>query len=110
MVESAWFRGEGGGLHRFDLPLPDVYAEQERKGQLVRVDPPAPVVAPVPARVVGQVPPAEPVADEDLGSLLERPARSDSKADWIAYALQVSDLSADGASALTKAELTERFG
>lgn len=109
MSETAWFRGEGGGLHEFALPLREVYAEQERAGRLTRVDPPTPAVAPVSAPVVEQGPPVDADADASLGSL-ERPARSDSKADWIAYALQVSDLSADEAAALTKTELIERFG
>lgn len=100
------FRGEGGGLHEFDLPLPDVYAAQERAGRLVRVDPPSPSASAVPAPVVEQ--PAVP-ADAADGSP-ERPARADSKADWIAYGAQVSDLSRDDLSAMTKADLVAMFG
>lgn len=102
MAGSAWFRGEGGGLHKFDLPLSEVYAAQEAAGRLTRVDPPAPApAAPVAAEPVEAV---EPVA------VPERPAQADRKADWVAYAAAVSDLTEAEADEMTKADLIDRFG
>jgi hypothetical protein len=40
----------------------------------------------------------------------DRPGRAHPKADWVAYATQVSDLTVDEAEELTKAELISRFG
>lgn len=103
MSETAWFRGEGGGLHEFALPLSEVYAEQERKGWLTRADPPAPASAGAPE--AGAVEPLG--VDPSLGSL-ERPPRSDPKAEWLAYARQISNR--DDLDELSKAELIKEFG
>lgn len=37
--EVGWFRGEGGAIVKLALPLPPIMAKQEKKGQLVRVNP-----------------------------------------------------------------------
>ena len=39
MAETIWVRGEGGGLHQFDLPLDPLFAARLDAGQLVRVNP-----------------------------------------------------------------------
>ena len=108
MAESAWYRGEGGGLFQFDLPLPSVYAEQERQGRIARVNADGtlwsaevePKPRPKPVDVDGE--------DADLGPV--RPSQASPKAQWVDYAQLVSDLSRDEAQALTKAELVDRFG
>ena len=106
MAEFAVFRGVGGGLHRFQLPLAPAFAAQEVAGLLVRVDEetaPAesePKPRPKPVDVDGE--------DADLGPV--RPSQASPKAQWVDYAQLVSDLSRDEAQALTKAELVERFG
>lgn len=38
--DTAWFRGEGGSIHGFDLPLAPEIAAQIRTGRLVQVDGP----------------------------------------------------------------------
>lgn len=102
------FRGRGGGLHRFQLPLPPAFAAQETAGLLVRVDeqPPVPVPA-VPAPVVEQ--PAVP-ADAVDGDIPERPARSDSKDAWVAWAHHVSKRPVAELDAMTKATLVAEYG
>lgn len=101
MAVSAWFRGEGGGLHEFALPLPDVYAQQERAGRLTRVDPPTPAPAVEPV--------AEPAAEADTGEV-ERPSRADSKADWVAWAHHVSKRPTAELEEMTKAALIAEYG
>jgi len=103
MAEFAVFRGVGGGLHRFQLPLAPAFAALEAKGLLVREDeepPSAPKPRPKPVDVDGE--------DADLGPV--RPSQASPKAQWVDYAQLVSDLSHDEAQALTKAELVDRFG
>lgn len=108
----AWFRGEGGSIHKMDLPLHPVFADQVAKGSLIEV--PAPAGAPAAAEPASSEPASSESVipagvDPSLGPL-DKPARSDSKAEWVAYARQVSNLSPAEASALTKAELIERIG
>ncbi len=111
MPDTKWFRGEGGGLHEFAVPLPEVFADQVRSGRLVEVPPPTPAVKAGPAAA----PVADAVADPDetdaapLDSV-ERPARADSKADWIAYAAHVSTMPRADLDAMTKSQLIEQFG
>ena len=108
MAESKSYRGEGGAVIRFDLPLAEQYAEQVRKGRLVEVPDAADAVsgapAATPAAAVDPAPPDEPADSAD------RPGRAHPKADWVAYAIQVSDLTEAEADELTKAELISRFG
>jgi hypothetical protein len=39
VADTIWLRGEGGGLHEFDLPLDDRFATRLERGELVRVYP-----------------------------------------------------------------------
>lgn len=39
MAETIWLRGEGGGLHEFDLPLDERFAVRLESGALQRVNP-----------------------------------------------------------------------
>lgn len=121
MAEYATYRGRGGGLHRFKLPLSPAFAEQLAKGYLVRVD-----EAPSPARklampiVIGyddkSIEKIQEVRDA-LDSLkvkpidveLTRPHQVDAKAKWVAYAVAQGMAEAD-AKAMSKAKLVERFG
>jgi hypothetical protein len=102
--ETAWFRGEGGGVWRFDLPLSEVMAEQAAKGLLVRVHEDGSTWA--------EPPPAEPV-EADSGpaeSAPAKPAQADSKAAWVAYAHAVTGRPVDELDALTKADLIKEVG
>lgn len=37
-MDVGHFRGTGGVVHQMDLPLPEVYADQVERGDLVRVN------------------------------------------------------------------------
>ena len=108
MTETRWFRGEGGGLHRFDVPLKEPYAEQALKGRLVEVPAPADAAAGAPASTLS--PAVDSAAADEAADEAVRPPRSDAKAEWVAYAVAVSGMSAEAAEQLTKAELISRFG
>ena len=111
MSRSAWFRGEGGGLHEFDLPLPELYAAQERQGRLTRVNPDGSAWSDEPAQETEEERKARVDAEDDRRPLgPQRPSQAAAKAQWVDYAQLVSDLSQDEAAAMTKAELVERFG
>lgn len=90
-VESAWFRGEGGGIHRMDLPLPEAIADQVTKGYLVRVN--------------ADGSPYEPEAAEAEVP----PPQSAAKAVWVGYAVRVHGARPDDAEAMTKQDLIEAF-
>lgn len=85
-VADGLFRTEGGALLRFALPLTPVFAAQERRGEIVRVD------EPVPAAASGR-----------------KPARTDSKGAWEEWAIANGSTVAE-ARAASKAVLIERFG
>lgn len=111
MSRSAWFRGEGGGLHLFDLPLPAAYAEQERQGRLIRVNSDGSAWSDAP----GVESDEERKAREDAADLERpigpvKPSRADSKAQWVDYAELSSELAHDELVGMTKAQLVERFG
>jgi hypothetical protein len=128
MAEYATYRGRGGGLHRFKLPLSPAFAEQVAKGYLVLVDdmPAVPVHKPI--VVVGQhvvpnpiksVEEAKALADDMLDMVkgaadevhisVSRPSHADAKAKWVAYAVAQGMAEAD-AKAMTKAELVDKYG
>lgn len=84
MSETAQFRGEGGSIFTFDLPLS---ADNEKKvalGYLRRLD-----------------------GEEAELVEVERPAQSAPKADWVSFAVHMHGLSPDEAEAMTKADLIE---
>ncbi len=97
-----YFRGTGGVVHEINLPLAEAYADQERKGDLVRVN--------------ADGTPYEPPEDNAQGGsdltngTPPRPAQSAHKAEWVGYAVLVGGMSADDAEALTKQDLIDRFG
>lgn len=89
MSATAQFRGEGGSIFTFDLPLS---ADNEKKvalGYLRRVTSDA----------------SEEVAVEQVS--VERPAQSAPKADWVSFAVHMHGLTPDEAEAMTKADLIE---
>jgi hypothetical protein len=111
MSRTAWFRGEGGGLHLFDLPLNEIYAAQERQGRLIRVNPDGSAWSDAPEVESEQ----DRKAREDAADLERpigpvKPSRADSKAQWVDYAELSSELAHDELTAMTKAALIERFG
>jgi hypothetical protein len=108
--ETAWFRGDGGGIWPMDLPLPEHMAEQLTKGYLTRVnedgtpyEPPSPEPAPQDGEGAAPVPaPATPA--------VPRPATSASKAEWVGYTVRAHGLKPDDAEAMTKQDLIDRYG
>lgn len=110
MVETIHVRGEGGSVIAMDLPLPENIAERYAAGALVRVHPDgSPWTADTPA-AAAPAQPVEPDAPASPPGSLDRPARSDSKADWVAYAAAVSDKSRDELDDMNKAALIAEFG
>ncbi len=91
------FVGAGGGVYDIDVPLSEVYQYQFDKGFLRLV----PGEKPFDDDLV------EPQAEVDDSS---RPTQASPKAEWVAYAESVSDMSHDDIASMTKAQLVERFG
>lgn len=92
MAETGFFKGSGGAVFEFALPLTDVQQYQLGRGELVRVN--------------ADGGPFEAEPEE-----LKRPADSASKAAWVGYARAVDpDLSVDDADAMTKNDLIEMYG
>lgn len=103
--ETAWFRGDGGGIHKMDLPLPEHMADKLTKGYLTRVNSDgSPYVEPAPEPQGGDgvAPPPAPA--------VPRPAASASKAEWVGYAVRAHGLTPDDAEAMTKQDLVDRYG
>lgn len=106
MPETIYVRGEGGGIHAMDLPLPEPIEERLRKGMLVRVnadgspyhDDDGPTGA-------GQVP--EP-GQQVTGPPLTQPTTNDPKAAWVGWAV-VCGADPEVADGMTKADLIEKY-
>lgn len=94
--EVAYFRGEGGGIWKMDLPLPEQMAAQLTKGHLTRVNPDGS--------------PYTPPASGGERPSVDPPSPSALKAEWVGYAVRVHGLAPDDAEAMTKADLIERYG
>jgi hypothetical protein len=97
MAETIHLRGEGGGIHAMDLPLPEPIEERLRKGMLQRVNEDGSLYT-------------EPSDDDQVPAPpLTEPARSASKADWMGWAV-VQGADAEEADGMTKADLIEKYG
>lgn len=96
MAETAYFQGDGGGIHAMDLPLPEVMQEKVTKGYLRRVN-------------ADGTPYSDPSEAGDASGVKERPAQSASKAEWVGWAVH-NGMTPDDAEALTKQDLIDRFG
>lgn len=90
-AETIYLRGEGGGIHELDLPLPEGIAERYSKGLLTRVNADG-----------------SPYGD-DAQAEVERPTKSDPKADWVRWAV-AQGADAEEADGMTKADLVEHYG
>jgi hypothetical protein len=109
MAETIYIRGEGGGIHAMDLPLPEAIQERLTKGMLQRVNedgtPYVEALAEEPTGA-GRVPdPGQQVS----GPPLTEPSKSASKADWVGWAV-VKGANAEEADGMTKADLVEKYG
>jgi hypothetical protein len=89
--EVGYFRGSGGIVFDFALPLREQQQHQLTRGELVRVNEGG-------SAYTEAAPP-------------KQPALSASKADWVGYARFVDkDLSVDDADAMTRNDLAEKYG
>lgn len=113
-----YLRGEGGATFAFALPLSVTIKQRYERGELVRVNPDGtpwrePASEPVPQSQDNPETENEKPESTDDGDtspkVAEPPAKSASKAEWVAYAVQVGGLQPDEADGLTVAELRERF-
>lgn len=103
--------GEGGAVIKMGLPLHETITDRLLKGYLTRVANAKgdPYVAPEPdATGAGQEPAV-------AGLPTERPAITDSKPEWVGWAVAESTrlgepITPDDAEALTKTDLIERYG
>jgi hypothetical protein len=96
MAETHYYRGEGGVVWPYDLPLPEPIQEKVTKGYLRRVHSDGSPWAPPAAEAV------------DPGD--QRPGQAAVKAEWVGYAVRVHGADADEADGMTKADLIEKYG
>lgn len=96
MADSVHILGEGGGVWKMDLPLPEAIADRLTKGHLHLVNADG-----SPAGDNGGVGASAPPTS--------RPAINAQKAEWVGWA-SVNGMSPDDAEALTKQDLIEKFG
>lgn len=95
MAETIYVRGEGGGIHPMDLPLPEPIADRMAKGVLRRVNADG-----SPYVEGGPDTPAPPA---------EQPPQSAAKALWVGWAI-ANGADADEAEAMTKQDLIDAYG
>ncbi|MFF7982286.1 hypothetical protein ACFZDK_24680 [Streptomyces sp. NPDC007901] len=109
MAETIYVRGEGGGIHAMDLPLPEPIQERLTKGMLQRVNEDgSPYTAPADEEPtgVGKTPaPGQQVA----GLPLTEPAKTANKPEWVGWAV-VKGATPEEADGMTKADLIEKYG
>jgi hypothetical protein len=90
-TEIGFFRGAGGIVFDFYLPLSENQQHKVTRGELVRVN--------------------EDGSPYGTDSTPKRPADSALKAEWVGYALAVDkNLTVDDADAMTKNDLIEKYG
>lgn len=96
MAETIWVRGEGGGIHAMDLPLPESIADRLTSGQIRRVN--------------EDGTPYVEQQDDDVPALpAEVPAKNAPKAAWAGWAV-AQGADPEQAEAMTKADLIEKYG
>lgn len=105
MPETIYLRGEGGGIHAMDLPLPESIAERLTKGMLQRVNKDG-----TPYREPGPGPEADKEPEAPTPTLpTAEPAKTAHKAEWVGWAVRQGATPED-ADGMTKADLIERYG
>lgn len=104
-TETIYVRGEGGGIHAMDLPLPEPIQDRLARGLLRRVNEDG-------SPYLG--------ADVDASAVVEdggepavhaspdgRPPQAAPKSEWMAYVVRLGKLSAEDAANYTKADLID---
>jgi hypothetical protein len=102
MAETIYLRGEGGGIHAMDLPLPEAIQERLTKGMLQRVNEdgtPYVEEPPEPSEDTAKVP-APPLTE---------PSKTANKPEWVGWAV-VKGADPEEADGMTKADLIEKYG
>jgi hypothetical protein len=102
MAETIYVRGEGGGIHAMDLPLPEPIQERLTKGMLQRVNEDGtPYIE------------ESPESSEDAGKVpappLTEPSKTATKPEWVGWAV-VKGATPEEADGMTKADLIEKYG
>lgn len=95
MTETIYIRGEGGGVHAMDLPLPEPIADRLTKGLLRRVN-------------EDGSPYVERAGDDTPSLPTEEPAKTAVKAEWVGWAV-ANGADAEEAESMTKADLIEAY-
>ncbi|MFJ8154815.1 hypothetical protein [Streptomyces sp. NPDC094468] len=109
MAETIYVRGEGGGIHPMDLPLPEPIEERLRKGMLQRVNEDGSLYV-VPADEEPTNAGKAPAAGQQVPGLpLTQPGKNADKATWVGWAV-VQGATAEEADGMTKADLIEKYG
>ncbi|MEH0445430.1 hypothetical protein QA811_17660 [Streptomyces sp. B21-102] len=102
MAETIYVRGEGGGIHPMDLPLPEPIQERLTKGMLQRVNEDGtPYIEAAPKESEGSGP--------VFTTPLTEPAKTANKPDWVGWAV-VQGADPEEADGMTKADLIEKYG
>jgi hypothetical protein len=105
-TETIYVRGEGGGIHAMDLPLPEPIEERLRKGMLARVNEDG-------SPYTGDDEESRPLVPESGQQTeappLTQPAKAAAKADWVGWAV-VCGADPEEADGMTKADLIEKYG
>lgn len=96
MAETIYVRGEGGGIHAMDLPLPEPIMDRLTKGLLRRVNEDG---TPYVER-----------EDDGVPTLpTEQPVKTAPKAEWVGWAVS-QGADPEDAEGMTKADLVELYG
>lgn len=94
MAETIYVRGEGGGIHAMDLPLPESIQQRLARGQLTRVNKDGSTYTGLVEEAVAAPP-------------TTRPGKTAVKAEWIGWAVSVHHMDPEQAEAMTKTDLMD---
>ena len=113
--EIGRFLGEGGAILEMALPLSENYQEQVQRGRLRRINDDGSLWTPqadapaADAQDAGPVEPVPPAGPAQGVPTAVRPAQSDNKSAWVAWAVACG-ANPDVAEADTKNGLIEKYG
>lgn len=110
MAETIYVRGEGGGIHAMDLPLPEPIQERLTKGLLQRVNEDGTPYTEPSAEDEGDAGTAGKAPGQQVPGLpLTEPSRTANKPEWVGWAV-VKGATPEEADGMTKADLIEKYG
>lgn len=97
MAETGYFQGTGGVIWEMNLPLPEAYADQVTKRQLVRVN------------ADGSPYEGDAGSAAEGAPVTEKPAVNAPKAQWVGWAIH-KGADPEEAAASTKQDLIDAYG